>query len=109
LAKVTWDLDKVLFNAPEAAIGGRLAGQAYSAQRRVLERVREAWIARRRLMTEIVLADAPRGADAAAKAVQQELRLDELTAQLDAATGGAFSANTRNTTSQKTVSAEDSR
>lgn len=88
--RLEWDLDAVIFNADELAVSRNLPPW-YAAERRIIERVREAWSARRRLMTEIAIGEAPRGADAARTAAQRQLRLEELTAQLDGATGGAFS------------------
>lgn len=101
-ATLVWNLDEVIFNPDEAAVG-RAQPAWYAAERRVIERVREAWSARRRLMAEMTLGDAPRGEDAALKHARNLLRLEELTAELDGITGGAFS----NPTSIDSV--EDSR
>jgi hypothetical protein len=87
---LVWNLDKVIFNPDEAAVG-RAVPAWYAAERRVIERVREAWSARRRLMAEMTIGDAPRGDDAAIKHARNLLRLEELTAELDGITGGAFS------------------
>jgi hypothetical protein len=89
-ATLVWDLDQVIFNPDEAAVG-RAVPAWYAAERRVIERVREAWSARRRLMAEMTLGDAPRGEDAALKHARNLIRLEELTAELDGITGGAFS------------------
>lgn len=89
-ATLVWDLDQVIFNPDEAAVG-RAVPAWHAAERRVIERVREAWSARRRLMAEMTLGDAPRGEDAAIKHARNLLRLEELTAELDGITGGAFS------------------
>ncbi|HEY4221253.1 MAG TPA: hypothetical protein VGO62_07915, partial [Myxococcota bacterium] len=88
-----WDLDKLILNDSEVQIGRRIP-QWWAAEKRVLDRVREAFSARRRLMAEVML-DTPRGAAAVKLDAMKRLRLDELTAELDAATGGAFSAQSQ--------------
>jgi hypothetical protein len=88
---LVWELDRLILNPDELRGGARQTYRA-SAEHRISDHVQEAYAARRRLMTEMQLDDKKRGnTDAALKRlVQQQLRLEELTAELDAATGGAF-------------------
>jgi hypothetical protein len=84
--RLTWDLDQLVFSRDEPAA-------AWTASRLVdrrEERVRRAtrlYFQRRRLVVQLLL-DPPR--DAGARA-ERENQIDELTAELDAVTGGLFS------------------
>jgi hypothetical protein len=84
--RLTWDLDQLVFSRDEAAA-------AWTASRLVdrrEERVRRAtrlYFQRRSLVVQLLL-DPPR--DAGARA-ERENQIDELTAELDAVTGGLFS------------------
>ena len=81
-----WDLDRVMFNPDEPKVQ-RLAPRRMSEETRIINRVRTLYSARRRLQNQIALADASESAPARARKL---LRLAELTALLDASTGGAF-------------------
>ncbi len=90
-ATLTWDLDQIVLNANELTLAGD--NTAYvDGQRRIINRVRELFVSRRRAMAE--LASTQRSADrkGTRKRVGDALKIDELTAELDAATGGMFAA-----------------
>jgi hypothetical protein len=87
---LTWDLDRLILNRDEISVGRRVPGW-WQRQRRVVNRVQKLYEARRRLMTEIVIGPLPKGKRALDKEVARQLRLDEITAQLDALTAGEFS------------------
>lgn len=91
--RLTWDLDQVIFNEDVLSVRSEVP-QWYAAERQVIERVREAWSARRRLMTEAAVGDGPSSQVAALNDARRFVRLQELTAQLDGVTGGAFSHGT---------------
>jgi photosystem II stability/assembly factor-like uncharacterized protein len=91
-----WDLDRIILNEDEIA-AARRTPLWWSAQRRVLDQVQTAWGARRRLMTEVAVERSGRGARALHDDVIRQLRIDELTAMLDAATGGMFTGSTQET------------
>lgn len=90
----TWDLDRMIFNPDQVGVRRQLPTWN-SAERRILDGVQENYAARRRLMTEIAAETHLRkaGHPALAEAARRELRHQELTALLDAATGGGFSAS----------------
>lgn len=94
LITLTWDLDRLVFNPDQVGVG-RGFPTWHAAERRVIDAVQESYGARRRLMTEIAAEAHKRKAGqlAAVDAVRRELRKQELTALLDAATGGGFSAS----------------
>lgn len=88
---LSWNLDRAWLS-PWELMRSRLEPARLAAEQRILRRVRTAYTARRRLAAERQLspdAEGPRG-----QALQQ-LRLEELTALLDAQTGGYFSAESR--------------
>ncbi|OGQ14026.1 MAG: hypothetical protein A2138_08945 [Deltaproteobacteria bacterium RBG_16_71_12] len=94
LLTLTWDLDRLVFNPDQVGVG-RSFPTWHAAERRVIDAVQETYAARRRLMTEIAAEAHTRKAGqlAAVDAARRELRKQELTALLDAATGGGFSAS----------------
>ncbi len=108
LITLTWDLDRIVFNRDQVAVG-RGYTSWYDAERRVIDAVQEAYGARRRLMTEIAAEAHARKAGqlAAVDAARRELRKDELTALLDAATGGAFSTSEQRRTNDGPSRLED--
>ena len=110
LVTLTWDLDRLVFNPDQVAIGRSLPTW-HDAERRVIDAVQEAYGARRRLMTEIAAEAHTRKAGqlAAVDAARRELRMQELTALLDAATGGGFSTSEQQQTSQGMTRLEDTR
>lgn len=101
--ELAWDLDKIILSDGEVA-ALRQGPRWWAAERRVLDRVQSVWAARRRLMTEMALGDGARGRSAARDDVYRQLRIEELTAQLDAATGGVFSERAGSTSSSSTSS-----
>lgn len=107
LVELVWDLDKIVLSDDEVA-ALRQGPFWWAAERRVLDRVQSVWAARRRLMTEMALGDAPRGRHAVREQVERQLRIEELTAQLDAATGGAFSARAAGTPASTRSTSPDS-
>ncbi|MBI1944346.1 MAG: hypothetical protein HYS27_01550 [Deltaproteobacteria bacterium] len=94
LVTLTWDLDRLVFNPNQVGVG-RSYPTWHAAERRVIDAVQESYAARRRLMTEIAAEAHARKAGqlAAVDAARRELRKQELTALLDAATGGGFSTS----------------
>jgi photosystem II stability/assembly factor-like uncharacterized protein len=87
---LTWELDRFILTDDEIA-AARQGPQWWTAERRVLDNVRALWSARRRLMTEVALGGPARGKNRERAEAQRQLRIEELTALLDAATGGNFS------------------
>lgn len=89
--QLQWDLDRtVLADAEVVAL--RQGPQWWAAERAIIDRVQGLWSARRRLMSEAELAGVVRGHAGTVSLVERQLRIDELTAQLDALTGGGFSS-----------------
>ena len=84
-ARLVWDLDKLVMSAERIRVI-REAQDVAKLRDDVLSEVTRVYFERRRLQVEGLLA--PHG-DLAAR-VRHELRLRELTASLDALTGGAF-------------------
>lgn len=85
--RATWDLGRIVFNPDELgayAEALRLADIRREVEMMVVRLVFE----RRRLKTETATSDAP---DIAAR-LRRELRIQEIEAELDALTGGAFSS-----------------
>lgn len=91
---LTWDLDRLIFNPDQVGVG-RSFPTWHEAERRIVDGVQESYAARRRLMTEIAAEAHMRkaGQPAVADAARRELRKEELTALLDAATGGGFTTS----------------
>lgn len=94
LITLTWDLDRLVFNPDQVGVG-RGYPAWYEAERRVVDDVQEAYGARRRLMTEIAAEAHTRKAGqlAVVDAARRELRKQELTALLDAVSGGGFTSH----------------
>jgi hypothetical protein len=82
-----WDLDRLVLN-PDALRISRLRPFEQAAERRIVEHVLQAYGARRRLMTETAMRRQGRASSRAL--LRDQLRIDELTAELDAATDGQF-------------------
>ena len=108
LVTLTWDLDRLVFNPDQVGVGRGYTAW-YDAERRVVDAVQQAYGARRRLMTEIAAEAHARKAGqlAVVDAARRELRKQELTALLDAATGGGFSAREQSTTNDAPSRLED--
>jgi hypothetical protein len=83
----TWDLDQLAFSGDRLSIM-RLNPTRHRAEMQVLGRVQGLYTARRRLVTEMVLQGKP---ESERLQVAQWLRLAELTALVNGATGGGFS------------------
>jgi competence protein ComEA len=81
-----WDLDRLIFDPDEMAVA-REAVRTANLRDRVLADVTRRYFERRRLQVDLELAPPTDLADR----VRKELRLQELTADLDAFTGGWFS------------------
>ena len=82
----TWELDRLIFEPQEMAVARESVRQA-NLRDRVLDEVTRRYFERRRLQVDLELSP-PRDL---ADSVKKELRLQELTADVDAATGGWFS------------------
>lgn len=85
--RLVWDLDKLVMSSERIRALSE-ARDAVELRDRVLAEVTRLYFERRRLQVERLLAP---HAEVAAR-VREELRIRELTANLDALTGGAFSA-----------------
>jgi hypothetical protein len=83
----TWDLDRLIFEPQEMAVA-REAARTATLRDRALSEVTRRYYDRRRLQVDLELAPPTDLGDR----VKKELRLQELTADLDALTGGWFSA-----------------
>lgn len=83
---VTWELDRLIFEPQEMAVA-REAVRTANLRDRVLEEATRRYFERRRLQVDLELAPPTDLADR----VRKELRLQELTADIDAFTGGWFS------------------
>ncbi len=83
---VTWELDRLIFEPQEMAVA-REAVRTANLRDRMLEEVTRRYFERRRLQVDLELAPPTDLADR----VRKELRLMELTADIDAFTGGWFS------------------
>lgn len=82
----TWDLDRLIFEPQEMAVA-REAVRTANLRDRMLEEVTRRYFERRRLQVDLELAPPTDLGDR----VRKELRLQELTADIDAFTGGWFS------------------
>lgn len=87
---VEWELDRLVFNRFEPSLA-REAVRVASLRDRVLDEVTRRYFERRRLQIDLELQPPTELADR----VRKELRLQELTADIDAATGGWFSEKLR--------------
>ncbi|MBI1944345.1 MAG: DUF655 domain-containing protein [Deltaproteobacteria bacterium] len=83
---VTWELDRLIFEPQEMAVAREVVRTA-NLRDRLLEEVTRRYFERRRLQVDLELAPPTDLADR----VRKELRLMELTADIDAFTGGWFS------------------
>ncbi len=83
---LTWELDRLIFEPQEMAVA-RESVRTANLRDRVLDEVTRRYFERRRLQVDVELSP-PRDL---ADRVKKELRLQELTADIDAATGGWFS------------------
>lgn len=83
---VTWELDRLIFEPQEMAVA-REAVRTANLRDRLLEEVTRRYFERRRLQVDLELAPPIDLGDR----VRKELRLMELTADIDAFTGGWFS------------------
>jgi hypothetical protein len=86
LARLTWDLDQAVFNREELRVSSE-ATDLVRLREDVLDQVTKLYFERRRLQIDLEL-EPPR--DLAGR-VRKELRLQELTADIDALTGGYLS------------------
>lgn len=88
--EVKWKLGDLVFNARETAVvrENRLVARE---RQRILQTVTQTYFERRRAQVDLLLAPPT---DAAARTVA-ELKIAELTAELDGVTGGAFSSMVR--------------
>ncbi len=86
IVRATWELDRLIFEPQEMAVA-RESVRTANLRDRVLDEVTRRYFERRRLQVDIELSP-PRDL---ADRVKKELRLQELTADIDAATGGWFS------------------
>lgn len=84
----TWDLDRLFYSPQELAIA-RHRPYIKRAQDRVIARVRAAYGARRRLVTSLLLSEDEELESPSVYAAKL-LRAQQLTAELNAATGGLF-------------------
>jgi hypothetical protein len=85
-ARATWDLSRIVFNPDEIAAGTQALRMA-DARREVESGVIRLYFERRRLKAEALASDAN---DMTSK-FRLDLRVQEIEAELDALTGGAFS------------------
>jgi competence protein ComEA len=83
---VTWHLDKLVFNPAEVPLAGKVATIA-RARDDLLTLATKLYFERRKLQIDLMLAPPT----TVAAAIRSELKLQELTAQLDGLTGGWFS------------------
>jgi competence protein ComEA len=84
--RLIWELDRLIFDPQEMAVA-RESVRTANLRDRVLDEVTRRYFERRRLQVDLELSP-PRDL---ADRVKKELRLQELTADIDAATGGWFS------------------
>jgi hypothetical protein len=83
--RATWDLGRIVFNPDEVAASAAALRMA-EVRREVETVVIRLYFERRRLKAEALASDASDGG----QAVRIEIRIQELEAELDALTGGAF-------------------
>ena len=95
--RATWDLSKFVFNPDE--IGAHFqALRTADARREIESLVIRLYFERRRLKAELSAADAsamPSSSGMPLSAIRMELRVEEVEAELDALTGGAFTRLSR--------------
>lgn len=88
----TWDLNRLIFEPAEMAVA-RESVRIANLRDRVLDEVTRRYFERRRLQVDLELSPPKDLADR----VKKELRLQELTADIDAVTGGWFSEKLKDT------------
>jgi len=88
----TWELDRLIFEPAEMAVA-RESVRIANLRDRVLDEVTRRYFERRRLQVDLELSPPKDLADR----VKKELRLQELTADIDAVTGGWFSEKLKDT------------
>ncbi len=86
--KAQWDLSRVVFNPDQIRVVSAMANAAKSRDV-ILKLVTKTYFARRKAQIDLML-NPP---SSIAEKLDKELRLQEMTAQLDALTGGWFSKN----------------
>jgi len=84
--RATWDLDRVIFNPDELGVWRETMRMA-NLRDRVVDEVTRRYYERRRLQVDLQLSPPTNVSDR----VRKELRIQELTADIDAVTGGWFS------------------
>jgi hypothetical protein len=84
--RATWDLGRIVFNPDEVGASAHALRLA-EARREIESAVIRLYFERRRLKAEALASDASEGTPP----VRLEIRIQELEAELDALTGGAFS------------------
>jgi hypothetical protein len=84
--EVQWDLSKLIFNPDKLKVSKEISNLV-ELREEVLTTVNKLYFARRRLQVEVLI-NPPR---TLRQAVHSSLRVDSLTADLDALTGGWFS------------------
>lgn len=85
--RASWDLDRLLFEPQELAVA-RESVRLANLRDRVLDEVTRRYFERRRLQVDLELSPPTDLADR----IRKELRVQELTADIDALTGGWFSS-----------------
>lgn len=96
---LSWDFGDLIWNDDQTSIDSRSKLMAELRQD-ILDQVTKLYFERQRLKSQVALT-AP--ADQATK-IEQEIRLDELTASIDALTGGYFSVETEKRNKKGTAS-----
>lgn len=84
--RATWDLGRIVFNPDEVAASAHALRMA-EVRREIETVVIRLYFERRRLKAEALASDASEGSPA----IRGEIRIQELEAELDSLTGGAFS------------------
>lgn len=87
LGRVHWNLDRLIFNPDELRVSREVA-DLVRLRAGLVDQVTRLYFERRRLQVELVLGESMELTDR----LRAELRLEELTADLDAITGGWFSS-----------------
>ncbi|MBR4984569.1 MAG: hypothetical protein IKY83_02370 [Proteobacteria bacterium] len=85
-----WDLSKLIFNSDQRGVVS-VMNQAVKTRDKLLKDVSKAYFARRRAQIELEL-NPPKNV---AEKLEADLKIQEMTASLDAMTGGWFSAQLR--------------
>ena len=88
VVRLEWRLDKLVMSSEQIRVINE-TGKANKMREKVLDEVTRLYFDRRRLQVENLL-DPP---SSLSDRIEMELRLQEMTANLDALTGGQFSAS----------------